>query len=191
MSEDLVPPLTPVPGRSCDGCTLCCKIFAIPELPKPRHEWCKHCDTGKGCNVYETRPQTCRDFYCGYLLMPNLPEHWKPSRSRMVLTWESHANRMVINVDGGRPDAWKKEPYYAQIKKWAVAALKSRGQVLLWQGKDAFAILPNRDVFLGPLRVGQGVAIVERRAPGGAIELDAIVVEDRDGKPGAPLPQQR
>jgi hypothetical protein len=188
----MVPPLTPVPGRSCDGCTLCCKIFAIPELAKPRHEWCKHCDVGKGCKVYETRPHTCRDFFCGYLLMPDLPEHWKPSRSRMVLTWESDANRMVINVDGGRPDAWKKEPYYAQIKKWAVAAVRSRGQILLWQGKEAFAILPNRDVFLGPLRTGQGIAIVERRGPGGAIELDAIVVEAGAVVPGGqPAPRQR
>lgn len=189
MTEPADPTIAPqlelVPGRSCEGCTLCCKIFAIPELPKPRHEWCRHCDVGRGCRIYDARPQTCRDFYCGYLLMPNLPEHWKPSRSRMVLTWESHANRMVINVDGGRPDAWKKEPYYTQIKKWAAAAIRNRGQLLLWQGKDAIAILPDRDKFLGPLRAGQAIVIVEKRGPGG-IELDAEVVEAGEAsQPGA------
>jgi len=171
-------PPTLVPGRSCDGCTMCCKIFAIPELPKPRHEWCTHCDIGKGCKIYATRPQTCRDFYCGYLLMAKLPEHWKPSRSRMVLTWESHANRMVVNVDCGRPDAWRKEPYYAEIKKWAAAAVRNRGQLLVWQGKDAVVVLPDRDVFVGPLRAGQAVVIRGVPAPGGA-GLDVEIVQDR------------
>jgi len=170
------PSLTPVPGRNCEGCTLCCKIFAIPEMPKQRHEWCRHCDIGKGCRIYDTRPETCRDFFCGYLLMPNLPEHWKPSRSRMVLTWESHANRMVINVDSGRPDAWRKEPYYAQIKKWAVAARQNRGELLLWQGRDAVVVLPDREVFVGALRAGQSIAILEKKGPGG-IEYDVKVLE--------------
>src|SRR6185503_3780821 len=169
--------LTPVPGRSCEGCTLCCKIFAILELAKPRHEWCSQCDIGKGCRVYETRPPSCRDFFCGYLLRAHIGEHWKPSRSRMVLTWESHANRLVINVDSGRPDAWKKPPYYAEIKAWAAAAVRNRGQLLVWQGKDALAILPDRDVFLGSLRQGQGIAIVGRPGPNGS-GLDAVVVED-------------
>ena len=61
-------------------------------------------------------------------------------RSRMVLTWESHANRMVVNVDGGRPDAWKKPPYYADIKKWALQAVRNRGQLLVWQGKDVLKV---------------------------------------------------
>ena len=173
----LEPPApTPVRGRSCDGCTLCCKIFAVPELPKPRHEWCGHGAIGKGCKIYAARPQTCRDFFCGYLLMPNIGEHWKPSRSRMVVTWESHANRMVINVDGGRPDAWKKPPYYADVKKWALLAVQNRGQLLVWQGKDAVAVLPDRDVFLGPLRQGQAVVVLGHPGPGGS----GLSVEVRD-----------
>ncbi len=174
------PRYQPVLGRNCDGCTLCCKIFEIPELPKPRHVWCGHCDTGKGCKIYETRPTTCRDFYCGYLLMPNVAEHWKPSRARMVLTWESHANRLVVNVDPSRPDAWRKEPYYGEIKRWALAAVNNRGQLLVWQGKDAVAILPDRDVFLGPVRQGQAIVVLGRPAPDGS-GLSVEVREDRGG----------
>jgi hypothetical protein len=163
-------------------------------MPKPRHEWCRHCDIGEGCKIYDTRPQMCRDFYCGYLLMPNLPEHWKPSRSRIVLTWESHANRLVVNVDGGRPDAWRKEPYYSQIKKWAAAARRNRGELLLWQGKDAVAVLPDRELFVGPLRAGQTIVVVEKKVPGG-VELEAKVIDAGDpliqgdapgGRPSAP-----
>ncbi|HEY7608990.1 MAG TPA: hypothetical protein VIF14_07140 [Alphaproteobacteria bacterium] len=108
--------------------------------------------------------------------MAKLPEHWKPSRSRIVLTWESHANRLVVNVDSGRPDAWRKEPYYSQIKTWAVAARRNRGELLLWQGKDAVVVLPDRDLFVGPLSAGQSIVVVEKKVPGG-FELEARVVE--------------
>lgn len=180
--SELQPGPAPVPGRSCDGCTLCCKIFEIPEIAKPRHVWCGHCDVGKGCKIYETRPATCRDFHCGYLLMATLPEHWKPSRSRLVLTWESHANRMVVNVDPGRPDAWRKEPYYGQIKRWALAAVRSRGQLIVWQGRDCVAVLPDRDVFLGPLRQGQAIVVMGHPVPDGS-GLSVEVHEARGAGP--------
>lgn len=177
--SDFQPGAAPAPGRSCGGCTLCCKIFEIPEIAKPRHVWCGHCDTGKGCKIHETRPATCRDFFCGYLLMGTLPEHWKPSQARFVLTWESDNNRMVVNVDPGRPDAWRKEPYYAQLKHWARVALRNKGQVLVWQGKDAVVVLPDRDVFLGPVRPGQAIVMRGRPGPDGG----GIDVEVSDGSP--------
>lgn len=100
----------------------------------------------------------------------------------MVLTWEGHANRMVINVDSGRPDAWRKEPYYAQIKRWALAAVRNRSQLLIWQGKDAIVVLPDREVFVGLLEAGKEIAIVGRPGPGG-VGLEVEVVGARAGRP--------
>lgn len=45
-----------VAGRSCAGCTLCCKLLAVEALAKPRAKWCPHCDSKQGCTIYETRP---------------------------------------------------------------------------------------------------------------------------------------
>ena len=168
-------PPEPAPGRTCDGCTMCCKIFGIPELDKPRHEWCGHCEIGKGCKIYEARPQSCRDFVCGWLVDASVPEHWKPSKSRMVLTTEDDGRRLVINVDTGRLDAWKKAPYYAEIKRMAAAIARSRGQLILWQGRNAIAILPDRDKPLGPIAPGQIIVTTERDGPGGG-ELDVEVM---------------
>jgi hypothetical protein len=169
-------PHAPAPGRSCEGCTMCCKIFGIPELAKPKHEWCPHCAVGSGCKIYETRPQSCRDFVCGWLVDAAIPEHWKPSKSRMVLTTEDDGRRLVVHVDTGRLDAWKKQPYYGELKKLAANVARQKGQLILWQGKNAIAILPDRDKHLGPIAAGQIIVTTERDGPGGG-DLDVEVMD--------------
>lgn len=175
LPPDLQPGPAPAPGRSCGGCTLCCKIFGIPEIDKPRFQWCGHCAIGEGCRIYETRPATCRAFVCGWLVDGTVPDHWKPSESRMVLTSEHGGRRLVIYVDTGRLDAWKKPPYYAEIKRTAAAMARSGGQVIVWQGPNAIAILPDRDKPLGPVAPGQIIATTARKGPGGG-ELDVKVM---------------
>ncbi len=56
-----------VGGRSCGDCTLCCKLIGIPELEKPPGTWCLRCTIGKGCQIYDTRPEACRNFRCAWL----------------------------------------------------------------------------------------------------------------------------
>jgi hypothetical protein len=58
----------PAAGRSCGGCTMCCKVLGITELQKPVGKWCKHCEIGYGCRIYETRPAECRTFHCAWLV---------------------------------------------------------------------------------------------------------------------------
>jgi hypothetical protein len=43
--------------RSCGDCTLCCKVMAVEALGKPAGSWCSHCKPGRGCLIYETRPE--------------------------------------------------------------------------------------------------------------------------------------
>jgi hypothetical protein len=57
-----------------------------------------------------------------------------------------------------------------------VAARQNRGELLLWQGRDAVVVLPDREVFVGALRAGQSIAILEKKGPGG-IEHDVKVLE--------------
>lgn len=48
--------------KSCGECTECCRLLEVVELSKPAHVPCEH--IGKGCEIYETRPQSCRNFQC-------------------------------------------------------------------------------------------------------------------------------
>lgn len=54
-------------GRTCGGCTACCKPFTIPEIDKLDGGWCVHSIKGKGCGIYETHPAVCRRFECLWL----------------------------------------------------------------------------------------------------------------------------
>jgi hypothetical protein len=96
----------------------------------------------------------------------------------MVLRYEKHEDRIVVHVDPDRPGAWRREPFYSEIKSWAIAAAQHQGQVIVWQGPNAIAVLPDRETNLGPVRQGQLIIYAERTGPFGP-EIEAIVV-DRD-----------
>lgn len=166
------------PVRDCDGCTLCCKLLRIDEFQKPRGEWCGHCEMGEGCRIYADRPAECQSFLCNYLQDPNLGDDWNPKNSRIVPTYEAESNRLVFHVDPGRVGVWRKEPYYSQIKEWSAVAVQTRGLVIVWQGANVIAVLPDREINLGAVRQDQLIITSEKRGPAG-LELDVRVV-DRD-----------
>lgn len=70
--------------RKCDGCTACCFTFQNAALDKPLHRWCQHVREG-GCGVYEKRPLECSDFYCSWLVSPDvLRDSDRPDRIGVV-----------------------------------------------------------------------------------------------------------
>jgi hypothetical protein len=68
-----------VPNRECGTCTVCCYALPIdtPEMRKGSGVVCEHCD-GRGCRIYATRPNNCREFYCGWRVLPHLGDDWRP-----------------------------------------------------------------------------------------------------------------
>lgn len=163
--------------RQCDGCTLCCKVVAVNALAKPQGVWCQHCRAGVGCTIYDERPRECAEYECGYLVLPGLGAEWKPSVARLILSREVNENRLNVHVDAGRPDAWRREPYYAQIKKWARAAMPERGQVIVMIGQRAIAILPEHEVDLGTLVDDEMIAIVETAGLGNVPTYEAYAAK--------------
>ena len=77
-----------VPGRDCGSCTACCTVLAVdkPEMQKEAGVPCRHC--ASGCAIYDTRPQLCRDYYCGWRQLPILDEEWRPDRSGVFVELE-------------------------------------------------------------------------------------------------------
>ena len=51
--------------RKCEDCNLCCKLPEIPSINKKSYSWCKSCDIGIGCKIYDNKPKKCNEFsYC-------------------------------------------------------------------------------------------------------------------------------
>jgi len=76
-----------VPGRACGECIACCKYFTIdtPELKKLPGDLCEHYIQRKGCGIYDKRPIACQDWYCGWRLLPQFNESWRPDRMEVMI----------------------------------------------------------------------------------------------------------
>lgn len=65
--------------KQCGDCTLCCKFLSVPQLSKRMYSDCKHCVPLEGCEIYEKRPNVCREYQCLWLQDPDLADRLKPN----------------------------------------------------------------------------------------------------------------
>ena len=138
-------------ARGCDGCTLCCKVMEAEPIGKKADTWCVHCVKTKGCGVHETREPVCRDYHCGWLIDGSLGEEWHPERAHLIISYRDEGRSMTVHADADYPDAWMREPFYSQFRRWAEMSLAAGGRILGYVGPQVFAILPDRHVPLGAL----------------------------------------
>jgi hypothetical protein len=113
-------------GRQCGKCTMCCTLMGVdepPHLTKPPNTKCQHCVPGKGCTIYERRPDTCRGFYCQWLVNPQLDDLLYPLTAKIVTyiaSFDGNSN-LAFTVDPHRPDRWLQHPYFERISNLALA----------------------------------------------------------------------
>ena len=167
MGEPAAHASQPATGRDCGTCTLCCKVYDVPVLDKPAGTWCRHCRPGRGCGIHDTRPDYCRSFHCLWMTQGWLGPEWKPERCKMVLSVDPATNFLFVNVDPGAPAAWKAQPFHGQLRQWATAGAAQRRHVVVFLGKNATVILPDRDVPLGTVGPGDRIVARERRTATG------------------------
>lgn len=132
------PATTPIEGRSCGSCTLCCRLPEIDHFDKPANAWCSNCIEGQGCSIYESRPEVCRDFLCLWMTQENLGEEWDPSRSKMMVYRQGA--QMTILVDPAYPDIWQHDPYMPQLKTWATELEQLGGYVIVFSHDSVFKV---------------------------------------------------
>jgi len=79
-----------VKDRECGNCTACCVELIIqdPELVKLPGVKCRHLNKTGGCSIYQTRPKTCREWFCMWRFLPLLGEDWRPDKSGVLIKRE-------------------------------------------------------------------------------------------------------
>jgi hypothetical protein len=115
-------------GRSCGGCTLCCKLLPVPTIDKPDNQRCQHQRSGKGCAIYAARPVACQAFVCRWLADPAAAGMPRPDRAHYVMdpdqdtilmTYDDGETQPVcvlqVWVDPAFPDAWDTPPLRAYM----------------------------------------------------------------------------
>jgi hypothetical protein len=166
-------------AKACGDCTLCCKVMAIEALAKPVSSWCRHCKPGRGCQIYPDRPAECRTFSCLWLVNDQLEPHWKPNKSKLVLT--TSEDGIEVRCDPGFPDAWRKEPFRSEIHQWAVSGATQDMTVVVIVGQKMILVAPDREFDLGIVRPDERIV----RELEGTRVVNATVVKASDLDGGA------
>jgi len=140
-------PFQPVPNRECGGCNACCRYPAIdaPQLQKAPNVLCQHWNNG--CGIYEDRPEVCRAFYCGWRLMPNLNDAWRPDRSNIFLR--------PIQADDGTPGM--------DINLIGPVTANKKYELMLYVGELVSSQIPTFVVIPGPPGHGAAKVLLNNR----------------------------
>ena len=137
QSADM-PDILPLSARTCDGCTLCCRLPDIDELDKPANLACRHCVEGKGCAQYDTRPKTCRDFLCLWRTDADFGPEWQPSLCGMMLYRQGP--QMTVLVDPESPAALQAGCHADGLQQLAERAEAAGGYVVVFVGDAVFKV---------------------------------------------------
>jgi hypothetical protein len=174
MSEAPQPTL----GRSCGTCTLCCKVYDVPPIDnKPAGKWCKHCKPGKGCGIWDTRPQFCRDYHCYWHYEAQLGPEWRPDVAKFILNLEPGGIWLAIVIDPGQPHAWKREPYHSILRSLSDQFITAGDKgLMLIEGDRKFVVLPDREVFIGNKMTNANVRLTKKKISG-IVHYDVIFNE--------------
>ena len=89
-----------VAGRECGDCTVCCTVPTIdqPGIQKQAGATCRHCD--HGCRIHDTRPEVCRQYFCGWRQMEIFGEEWRPDRSGVFSELETDVPEHLMSSVG-------------------------------------------------------------------------------------------
>jgi Fe-S-cluster containining protein len=156
------------PARTCGDCSLCCKLAQVEVLDKPAGVWCRHCAPGRGgCTIYETRPETCRNWACSWIVDSRIGPEWYPLTSKMILFFENAGSRLCVRVEPSHADVWRREPYYSQLKQWSREAVQNRQQIVVFIKKRVIVILPDKDVDFGDVELGEQIWVGAQDTPTG------------------------
>jgi hypothetical protein len=128
--------------RRCETCTACCdgwlKITVYGQAVYPG----KPCpfSSGHHCTIYETRPDPCRTFVCGWLARGSpLPEWMRPDRAGVILMAASFTWR-GLQVDVAVPVGKGPKP---EALEWLTAFATTSGRPSIYQvGDDWYAFGP-------------------------------------------------
>lgn len=135
--------------RACGSCSLCCKLLDIPELEKPASLMCRHFAKGAGCSIHADRPSPCRTFQCFWSTTPQMPEEWRPSNAGFFV-WTDAPDRLIVEVDPNKPDAWRRSPYQQQIRSWPRYNAQQVLEVVVRIGQRMIVVFADAEIDLGP-----------------------------------------
>lgn len=103
--------------KSCGGCTLCCYFMGVPIFDSPEYSYCPNCDQNKGCKIWETRPDICRNTSCVWFVEPDIPIKYRPDQCGFMFERPPHSDLYVGHVDPARHEVWNSRELAIFVEK--------------------------------------------------------------------------
>lgn len=148
-------PLQVTPARQCGTCSQCCTLLEVADVGKAVNAWCQHCEAGKGCRIYDDRPQMCRSFNCAWI-QGHLGDEWFPETAGMVVHFSQDA--VNVQVDPRWPERWRQEPFFSKLREWSLNGIRMNGgrgyATLIAVGAEEKFLLLGRTVVPEPTLFG-------------------------------------
>ena len=167
----------PDTGKACGACSMCCKLFDVDwlEKPKPAGQWCHHCRPGHGCAIWQQLPEKCASYYCIWRIDAALGPEWKPDRARFILTHAHHDAPLAVILDPASPDAHRREPYWSALLKTARQHLEGRGStIVVYRGLRRSLLMPDGEITIPPDIALQDIRI-DRYERAGIVTFRAVL----------------
>ena len=103
---------------------------------------------------------------------------WKPEGAKFALVKTECGQRLTALVNPGFSSAWRRSPYYKNLKQCAVVAARRAPDVYLVDvliGQRSIVILPDGDVEVGVPEHDQALSLAYRNtATGHVIEVSKV-----------------
>ena len=109
---------------------------------------------------------------CQWMVEKGLGPEWKPERAKFALVKTEGGRRLTALVDPGFPSAWRRSPFYENLKHWAAEAAQKLPDIYLVDvlvGQRSIVILPDRDVELGALEHDEALSVTYRNTATGVV----------------------
>jgi hypothetical protein len=132
-------------ARQCGTCTKCCDGTLSGSING--HEMgfgkpCYYLTIGKGCNIYENRPQEpCKRYECAWISDENIPDFMKPENSNCILDYKEENKIKYLRLTESTI------PYTAEVLSWCINYAKLNNLNFAWSiNKKSYYIKNNNSI---------------------------------------------
>ena len=111
-------------------------------------------------------------FICQWMLAADLGPEWKPDRAKFAMLKSAGGRHLTVFADPGSPSAWRRSPYYENLKHWAAQGVRNTADLHLVDvmiGPRCVVILPDREVEIGELGPGEMIHLACKSTPAGPL----------------------
>jgi hypothetical protein len=96
-----------------------------------------------------------------------LGAHWKPDRAKFAVHPHRNGVNLQVSVDPNFPNAWMKEPYYSELKRWAKDGAERGHFVFVRIGARLVVLLPDGERDVGQVGPDDDVVVSRTFTPAG------------------------